>query len=519
MQLHALLVGTACVVCASVSVSAQDLCFEATSYAVGAEPSHVVLADFSGDGLLDMAVANHDARLDNRVSILVNNGDGTFAPSVFYEVGDRPYWMTTSDLNADGWIDLVVTNYFGASISVLINAGGAGFAPQVQYTTGGGPTFVAVGLFDVNGSPDLVVCNGFEDSTSILLNNGDGTFAEQVQYPIGSNPYGVATADFNTDGFIDVAASNYGSGAVNTEISVLMNLGDGTFAPHVTYLAGIASVGIAAVDLDNDGFADLVTANEGFAAENNTLSVLKNNGDGTFAPHIEYVVGTGPYSVATADFNADGFADVTSANEGGTVSILLNNGDGTLAAAANTTVAFGALGVATGDLDGNGTPEIAVACYVADEVWVLFNEFVGLALQPASVEAPLGGSATFVVLAVGPGPFTYQWRHEGVELVDGESFSGTTTDTLVVDPVLPRVTGTFDVVVTNECGSLLSAPATLMIASVDCPADLNGDNSVGGADLAILLGGWGRSGLGDLNGSATIDAADLAMLLGSWGSC
>lgn len=52
-----------------------------------------------------------------------------------------------------------------------------------------------------------------------------------------------------------------------------------------------------------------------------------------------------------------------------------------------------------------------------------------------------------------------------------------------------------------------------------CPADLNGDNTVNGADLGSLLGNWGNSGIGDLNGSGTVEGGDLGILLGAWGLC
>ena len=52
-----------------------------------------------------------------------------------------------------------------------------------------------------------------------------------------------------------------------------------------------------------------------------------------------------------------------------------------------------------------------------------------------------------------------------------------------------------------------------------CPADLNGDGSVTGADLGLLLGAWGTNGPGDLNGDGTVTGADLGLLLGAWGAC
>ncbi|MEC9374248.1 MAG: hypothetical protein VYC34_10410, partial [Planctomycetota bacterium] len=53
-----------------------------------------------------------------------------------------------------------------------------------------------------------------------------------------------------------------------------------------------------------------------------------------------------------------------------------------------------------------------------------------------------------------------------------------------------------------------------------CPADLDADGAVTGADLANLLGSWGpNSGPADLNNDGMIGAPDLADLLGAWGPC
>ena len=56
--------------------------------------------------------------------------------------------------------------------------------------------------------------------------------------------------------------------------------------------------------------------------------------------------------------------------------------------------------------------------------------------------------------------------------------------------------------------------------SQECEGDLNGDDSVDGADLAAVLGSWGGSDeAADLNGDGAVDGADLAMVLGLWGPC
>lgn len=52
-----------------------------------------------------------------------------------------------------------------------------------------------------------------------------------------------------------------------------------------------------------------------------------------------------------------------------------------------------------------------------------------------------------------------------------------------------------------------------------CPADLNGDGEVNGADLGLLLNSWGIDGAADLNDDGVIDGADLGLLLNAWGPC
>ena len=72
---------------------------------------------------------------------------------------------------------------------------------------------------------------------------------------------------------------------------------------------------------------------------------------------------------------------------------------------------------------------------------------------------------------------------------------------------------------------IFTAEASASVALLGCPSDpclgdLNEDGFVNGADLAMLLGGWGKpDDAGDLNGDGSVDGADLAMLLGEWGIC
>ncbi|MCE2884901.1 MAG: hypothetical protein LW806_08390 [Planctomycetaceae bacterium] len=57
------------------------------------------------------------------------------------------------------------------------------------------------------------------------------------------------------------------------------------------------------------------------------------------------------------------------------------------------------------------------------------------------------------------------------------------------------------------------------IIDAPCPADLDGDGSVGAADLSLLLASWGAAGEADLDGDGNVGAADLSLLLAAWGIC
>jgi hypothetical protein len=62
------------------------------------------------------------------------------------------------------------------------------------------------------------------------------------------------------------------------------------------------------------------------------------------------------------------------------------------------------------------------------------------------------------------------------------------------------------------------APPGGCVIAAPCPADLNGDGVVGGADLGALLSAWGSTG-GDVNDSGDTDGADLGIMLSAWGNC
>ena len=228
----------------------------------------------------------------------------------------------------------------------------------------GSPFVLTAGDFNSDGKLDLVVANLNDSDITVFLGKGDGTFEPARNYNVSSDPYAVVVGDFNGDGKLDLAVLNNGSDSV----SVLLGTGDGTFGPARNYGTGPQPTSVAIGDFNRDGKLDLVVTN--FA--NESISVLLGNGDGTFQTARSYGAGTQPWSVAVGDFNGDSSLDLAVANKGSdNVSILLGNGDGTFRAAGNDRVGSAPVSVAVGDFNRDGKLDLAVANSDSNNISVL----------------------------------------------------------------------------------------------------------------------------------------------------
>jgi hypothetical protein len=270
--------------------------------------------------------------------VLFGVGDGTFDVGGIYEIGGNPAFVAIGDLNADSHADLAVASpYGGGYMSILLNLGDGSFTAPTPYPAGERPRTVAIGDFDGDDHPDLAVGGNWTDQITILHNFGNGTFTTAGSFSATYSPASVAAGDLDGDGDYDlVVASNDGSlprdGGPSVDdgaVSVLLNDGDGSFAPAVSYFAGTYPIFVSIGDLDGDDDADLAIADAGGHSDRGGVSVLLNQGDGTFADIIMLGAGYRPHSVAIADVDNDGDPDLAAANrDSQTVSIITNDGCG-----------------------------------------------------------------------------------------------------------------------------------------------------------------------------------------------
>ena len=160
--------------------------------------------------------------------------------------------------------------------------------------------------------------------------------------------------DFNGDGRTDLAIAN----SEDNDVSVLLGNGDGTFQDQVTYPVGRDPDAIVAGDFTGDGRTDLAVANY----IDDDVSVLLNNGNGTFQDQKTYAVGRDPHAIVTGDFTGDGRTDLAVANAfGQDVSVLLNKGDGTFQDQKTYPVGIYPDAIVAGDFNGDGRTDLAVA--------------------------------------------------------------------------------------------------------------------------------------------------------------
>jgi hypothetical protein len=344
-------------------------------------PWAVVIADLNGDLIPDLAVANSDGGPDGDLSILKGRGDGTFQDAVVYDMHYhpasgawiRPVSLAAYDLDDDGDLDLVVgfSSWSEDKILVLLNPGDGSFAQYDVYATEELPIAVAVGHLNGDVHADIVVA---AVKTIVLLGNGDGSFmAEQdipqvslLRMPTWHYTTSLATGDLNSDGYPDLAAAN-GSGDFTdaANVAVLLNSGDGTFHEPVVYVLGEPRVNSNLVvrmgDLDGDGDMDLAVSSSG----NSTYSVftLLNQGNGTFGDPIRHSMDNTIQDLALGDFDNDNDLDVVTAHYfyDSYLSVLLNRGDGTFDDGPPIQLALGTHRVTGGDIDNDGDLDIAIA--------------------------------------------------------------------------------------------------------------------------------------------------------------
>ena len=336
------------------------------SYAVGnvGYASAIALADLNGDHKLDIVEGDRYEQPPPEISVLMGNGDGTFAAAPALVATPFVGPIVSADFNGDGKPDVAMLGLTTAgeleipifldTAAGLVQSGTA----SIGLTTADASFFAAVDL-NHDGKQDLLLQaqqNALPEMVA-FLGNGDGTFGSPLTSPqCGANTTAQGLADFNGDGIPDLIATG---NIYSRYLYICLGKGDGTFDAATQVLAGSAPGTTVFGDFNGDGKLDIAVLNNNNLPS--TIGILLGNGDGTFQPATFPISSNNTLdSLAAADVNLDGKLDLVTTGSG-QLQTFLGNGDGTFRALPSQGSSLYASTILVSDLNGDGKPDLLLS--------------------------------------------------------------------------------------------------------------------------------------------------------------
>ena len=312
-----------------------------------------------GSGIIDLVSVNHNDNLLEIRAALPNSQRFQTNASLTIQVPGRAHGVAIADLDNDGWNDLIVVIQAFAKVRVFRNNHGV-FELMSELPVGAGPRELAVGDFNGDGRIDAAVLNRVSQDVSILMAHPTsfGFSTLDMLYPSDGEVVSLQVYDFNGDGRADVVQLHRAAG----EMSVRLARANGTLSEAVFYSLGSKPSDTRIVDLNSDGFLDIIAVDLG-----GYVTARLGKGDGSFGPEIRtslaaYADGSWGggqlFSLTTGDFDHDGNVDLAAGYLDCRVGFFKGSGDGKFVHTHTHLLGYETHGLATGDFDGDGNIDL-----------------------------------------------------------------------------------------------------------------------------------------------------------------
>jgi len=387
----------------------------------GIASSSIVVADFNGDGVLDVSLVSASA-----VQTLLGNSNGSFrtGPSTALSFVGRD-GIAAGDFNGDGILDLVITAYDplsqGYNFAAVLPGVGDGSFGALHQVEGSGTSYVgsitaAVGDFNNDGKLDIATAIQTAGATIqglvyLSLGNGDGTFTVGTSVPnVSTVTSPLLVGDFNADGVLDLATGG----------TFYYGQGDGTF-PTSNGSAG-APTFVYAEDANGDGLLDVIDETITIQSSRNGTTTLSAVGvELQIAPTPDFKGVVGPLNTALVPGGSESFSVTIEPLYGFTGDVTIGasdlppgmsvnyspatvthaNGSSTITLTASATLPLGTYQITLSGNSGTLTHTTTVAVTVNNSI----GDFGG-AVLPDTQNIAIGTTALFPVTIVPSGGFT-----------------------------------------------------------------------------------------------------------------